>query len=291
MTVIAGYLGAGKTTLINRLLSEDHGLKLFVMVNDFGAINIDADLLISAEEDTLTLSNGCVCCTMGADLFMAIGDVLDRNPRPDHLIIEASGIADPIKIANAAKAEPELNYSGILTVVDGQTLTTLTSDQLIGPQIQDQIRAADVLAISKVTEMPDLLDTLSSAPKVITNKLQRVSPLICEPHMINPFAKSTMAHPAYVSRSYSGNCAMTEDQLDCFLADRPEGIFRIKGFIADQSGGGWNIQIVGDQIEKQHSDTNRETRMVAIGLSELIDIERFDHWWEQNLVEKIDSGL
>jgi len=286
MTVIAGYLGAGKTTLINRLLSEDHGLKLFVMVNDFGAINIDADLLISAEEDTLTLSNGCVCCSMGADLFMAIGDVLDRTPRPDHLIIEASGIADPVKIANAAKAEPELNYNGILTVVDGQSLPTLTSDPLIGPQIQDQIRAADILAISKVTEMPDLLDTLSSASKVNTNKLQSISPLICEPHAINPFAKSTMAHPAYLSRSYSGNCTMAEVQLDRFIADRPKGIFRMKGFIADQTGGGWNIQVVGDQIEKQDSGNNRETRMVAIGLSDVIDQESLDHWWEENLGAK-----
>ncbi|MFT7136469.1 MAG: G3E family GTPase, partial [Akkermansiaceae bacterium] len=70
LTVISGYLGAGKTTLINRLLAEDHGLKLMVMVNDFGAINIDAELIAEAGEDTMTLTNGCVCCTMGNDLFM-----------------------------------------------------------------------------------------------------------------------------------------------------------------------------------------------------------------------------
>lgn len=286
MTVIAGYLGAGKTTLINRLLSEDHGLKLFVMVNDFGAINIDADLLISSEDDTLTLSNGCVCCTMGADLFMAIGDVLDRNPRPDHLIIEASGIADPVKIANAAKAEPELDYGGILTVVDGLTLNRLTSDPLIGPQIQDQIRAADFLAISKSKEMPELLSTLSSAPKVITNTLQRVSPLICDLHSATSFSKSTTPHPSYVSRSYSGSHTMTEDQLDRFIKDRPNGIFRMKGFIADQTGGGWTLQIVGDQIEIQRSETGTETRIVSIGLSDLVDSEKLDHWWEGNLVVK-----
>jgi len=74
LTVIGGYLGAGKTTLINRLLTEDHGLRLMVMVNDFGTINIDADLLESADKDTLRLTNGCVCCTMGGDLFMAMGD-------------------------------------------------------------------------------------------------------------------------------------------------------------------------------------------------------------------------
>ncbi|MDG1421802.1 MAG: GTP-binding protein, partial [Tateyamaria sp.] len=85
LTVIGGYLGAGKTTLINRLLAENHGLRLLVLVNDFGAINIDASLIETAEDDMIALSNGCVCCTMGADLFLAIGDILDRDQLPDHL--------------------------------------------------------------------------------------------------------------------------------------------------------------------------------------------------------------
>ena len=131
LTVIGGYLGAGKTTLINRLLAEDHGARVMVMVNDFGAVNIDAALLKSAGSDTLELTNGCVCCTMGADLYMALGRALDREPRPDHLVIEASGIADPKKIANAARAEPEMEYGGIALVVDGENFTALASDALI----------------------------------------------------------------------------------------------------------------------------------------------------------------
>ena len=140
LTVIAGYLGAGKTTLINRLLAEPHGARLMVLVNDFGAINIDAELLESADEDTLTLSNGCVCCTIGGDLFMAIGDALDRVPRPDHLVIEASGVAQPAKIANAALAERELLYSGIVTVVDALNYPALARDSLVGEQVKTQVR-------------------------------------------------------------------------------------------------------------------------------------------------------
>ena len=112
--------GAGKTTLINQILREPQGKRFLVMVNDFGAINVDASLLVSADEDTIQLSNGCVCCTMGANLFLAIGDLLDGDMRPDHIVIEASGIADPAKIANVAVAEPDLVYQGIITVVDGE---------------------------------------------------------------------------------------------------------------------------------------------------------------------------
>jgi len=93
LSVIGGYLGAGKTTLINTLLAQNHGVRLAVLVNDFGAINIDAALLHSASEDTISLTNGCVCCTMSGDLFFTIGDLLDRSPRPDHILIEASGTA------------------------------------------------------------------------------------------------------------------------------------------------------------------------------------------------------
>ena len=131
LSVIGGYLGAGKTTLINQLLTGDHGRRLAVLVNDFGAINIDAALLQSASEDTIALTNGCVCCTMSGDLFYAIGDMLDRQPRPEHILVEASGIADPAKIAAVALAEPDLSYAGIVTVVDGQTAGDLLAD----PQI------------------------------------------------------------------------------------------------------------------------------------------------------------
>lgn len=147
--------------MINRLLAEDHGLRLMVMVNNFGAINIDEALIAAQSDDMITLPNGCVCCTMGADLFMALGDALDMDPRPDHLIIEASGVADPASIANAAIAEPDLSYAGIITMVDGGNAPSLLDDQQIGPQVAQQITAADLVLVAKAEKIdPALSDKL-----------------------------------------------------------------------------------------------------------------------------------
>ncbi len=149
LTVIAGYLGAGKTTLVNRLLAEARGRRLMVLVNDFGDIAIDAALIAARDGDTISLSNGCVCCSIGADLFRAFSRALDRRPRPDHLVIEASGVAEPRRIADLARAEPELALDAVVTLVDALNGADHLGDPLIGRAVEAQIAAADLLALTK----------------------------------------------------------------------------------------------------------------------------------------------
>ena len=106
VTVIGGYLGSGKTTLLNQVLRQtsqmDSGPRIAVLVNDFGDIGIDGDLIAAADGDTITLTNGCVCCRIGSDLMTALWSVRDRANPPGHVIIEASGIAeDPERLVHA----------------------------------------------------------------------------------------------------------------------------------------------------------------------------------------------
>src|SRR5271155_4105674 len=95
VTVLTGFLGAGKTTLLNRILNGDHGLRVAVLVNDFGAINIDAELVIGVKNDVISLTNGCVCCSIRDDLVATVLETIDRPEAPEYILLEASGVADP----------------------------------------------------------------------------------------------------------------------------------------------------------------------------------------------------
>ena len=135
LTILSGYLGAGKTTLVNRLLRADHGLRLRVIVNDFGAINLDAAAIDSRSGQAIALTNGCICCSMQGDLFGALNAALDNDPRPDHILIEASGIADPAAIAAAALVERDIGYGGIVTLVDALNLPSLLEDDAVAAHV------------------------------------------------------------------------------------------------------------------------------------------------------------
>ncbi len=279
LTVIGGYLGAGKTTLINRILSGDHGLRILVLVNDFGSINIDASLLVSEDQDTIELSNGCVCCTMGADLFLAVGDVLDRKPRPDHLIIEASGIADPAKIANVAQAEPDLRYAGIVTVVDGENYSALAKDPQIGPQVIEQVSVADILALSK-TPISDT-DVSAKAPQILmsADEADKILTLVRElPETAIPSAGQTDQHPDYEQWSTVDTPPMDIQNLQSKLASRPTGVFRGKGLVPSPNGF-WEFHIVGSRVDIVPRKTADLTGVVFIGLKGAVEADHIATWW------------
>lgn len=281
MTVVGGYLGAGKTTLINRLLSSDHGLRILVLVNDFGAINIDAGLLVSADEDTIELANGCVCCTMGADLFLAVGDALDRRPRPDHLIIEASGIADPLRIATVARAEPDLDYAGIVTVVDGAQIDAMIADALIAPQVCSQIACADCLVVSKTGISAGLKQMLAEInPRVVpvaTGQFAFADILLPDRQLD---VGQTVPHPAYTTWCYSGMTSFERDVLSDVLTNRPESLYRVKGQVRGAGSVGYLVQVAGLTIEITEINQPETTQLLGIGLAAQISPEDCARWWQ-----------
>lgn len=155
LTVISGFLGAGKTTLVNRLLTEPHGRRIAVLVNDFGAINIDEELIRSRSADAIGLTNGCACCSVAGDLTKALLKLVQQEQPPDAIVLEASGLADPHGIAQVALANPAIRLDGVLTLVDGETFIDRADDADTQAIVSSQIASADLIVLNK----SDLIDS------------------------------------------------------------------------------------------------------------------------------------
>jgi G3E family GTPase len=160
LTVIGGYLGAGKTTLLNHLLTQAHGLRCAVLVNDFGEVNIDAALIVSHDGDTISLENGCLCCSMADGFAVALGRILQTPDRLDHIVVEASGVAEPRRIAQTAQAF-RVPVDGVLVVVDAEQVRTQADNKYVGDTVRRQLAQADMLIVNKVDLVdPGALDDL-----------------------------------------------------------------------------------------------------------------------------------
>ncbi|MCV9966886.1 GTP-binding protein [Pararhizobium sp. BT-229] len=152
LTVLTGFLGAGKTTLLNRILSGDHGLRIAVLVNDFGSINIDAELVvgIDSDGDVINLANGCVCCNIREDLVTAVTQVMARPEQPEYILLEASGVADPSGIALTFMDEDmrdRIRLDSIMCIVDAEQI--FAAPEMMELKLR-QVAFADLLILNKV---------------------------------------------------------------------------------------------------------------------------------------------
>ncbi|WP_407193737.1 CobW family GTP-binding protein [Bradyrhizobium sp. STM 3566] len=156
--LVTGFLGAGKTTVVNHLLAHAEGRRIAAVVNDFGAINIDAELIAGASDGVVSLSNGCICCSLEGDLLRTLSTLLRRDPKPEYIVIETSGVADPADIVRNLM-DPvilrEAPLETVLCVVDATAPATALDDALL----RSQLRVADIVALSKL----DLADAGAGA--------------------------------------------------------------------------------------------------------------------------------
>ena len=155
VTVLTGFLGAGKTTLLNRILAGTHGKKVAVIVNEFGDIGIDNQLVIGADEEIMEMNNGCICCTVRGDLIRIIQNLLDRDIQFDHILIETTGLADPGPVLQSFFVDEtmyaRLTLDALVTVVDARHMSLhWESTEAI-----EQIAFADLILINKVDLVRD----------------------------------------------------------------------------------------------------------------------------------------
>jgi G3E family GTPase len=169
VTVLTGYLGAGKTTLLNRILCENHGRRYAVIVNEFGEIGIDNDLIVESDEEIYEMNNGCVCCTVRGDLIRVVEGLMRRPGRFDAIIIETTGLADPVPVAQTffmdddVRAKTELD--AVVALVDAKHLPLRLKDSR---EAEDQIAFADVVLLNKTDLVtPEELDRIEATVRVI----------------------------------------------------------------------------------------------------------------------------
>jgi G3E family GTPase len=162
VTVLTGYLGAGKTTLLNRILTHEHGKKIAVIVNEFGEVGIDNQLVIDADEEIFEMNNGCICCTVRGDLIRIIGNLMKRRHKFDHLVIETTGLADPAPVIQTFFVDEDmrekLQLDAVVTVVDAKHIW----QHWDADEAQEQIAFADVILLNKTDLVkPEELEELS----------------------------------------------------------------------------------------------------------------------------------
>jgi G3E family GTPase len=190
--LVTGFLGAGKTTVVNHLLAHAEGRRIAAVVNDFGAINIDAELIAGASDGVVSLSNGCICCSLEGDLLRTLATLLRREPRPEFIVIETSGIADPSDIVRNLM-DPviwrEAPLETVLCVVDATTPAERFDDALL----RSQLRMADLVALSK-------LDLAEAAGREVRDVIRALRPAAVVVDATHGEVPAALLFPADVDR-------------------------------------------------------------------------------------------
>lgn len=295
VVVLAGFLGSGKTTLLNHLLHRSGGSRIGAIVNDFGAIEIDALAVAGALGDsTVSLGNGCLCCAVDAS---ELDVYLERLARPsagiDVIVIEASGLAEPEELVRMllASEHPGIVYGGLVEVVDAAEFDDTRAKH---PEVDRHLSLADLVVVNKLDRAADaprvlgLVRSLTDRAAVVPATYGRIDPEFlfdCRPseervgqltfddlHEHAGHDHADHLHTAYDSRSFASDVPMDPRRLMEFLDSRPEGLYRIKGYVdfgAHDPRNRYAVHAVGRFLrfypEPWASGDTRLTQLVLIG--------------------------
>ena len=303
-TIIGGYLGAGKTTLLNRLLhntaSQNAGQRLALLINDFGSINIDASLISHQTDSQINLTNGCICCGLSAGFDEAIDTLLKQSPRPDHIIVEASGVADVVSLAQYGLA-PGLALAGVLVVADAETVRAKASDKYVAATVQRQLQGADLILLNKtdlvapaaLAEVESWLGELTpGTPVVLTshcdvplevllgvssNSALRPERPTQQPSGPHEHHEHHEHHETYTTWQFEHPTPLTSANVDAFVNGLPDSVLRAKGYFLISPDQRFLFQRVGHRWTLEPSATIGATELVVIGLADQLSIEALEH--------------
>ena len=272
LTILGGYLGAGKTTLVNRLLSGTHGKRLTVLVNDFGAVNIDADLIAAHNGDTISLANGCACCQLQDDALKQLQELAASTAPPDHIVVEASGAGEPAKLAYLGFGVTGLQLSGIYVAIDAETIAVKQNDKFTGKLVKRQIAQADFCLLTKTDLTADdgatarqLIAGLTQAPIAQPDEAVLADMLSGAPSALPEAAANAplFADTLFDSHCLTSDTVLSIEKLSALLDTLP--LVRAKGHT-----GTHRLQLVGPRYTLIEAET-RPAELVFIAEKGKVD--------------------
>ena len=291
LTLISGYLGTGKTTLINNLLRTTKK-KIALLVNDFGDVNIDESLIEARTDSVLSIAGGCVCCSYGNELIETLESMNSNQILPDHIVLEASGIALPSKIIQTISLMEFLSFHGTVLLTDASRLRSQLNDLYISDTISLQIEQHDLLVLNKTDllkedELLNCIDTLSKRFE-IRKFLKTVNAYIEEEDMLLDFAPSHKINlekkqeHGFISSTIKPTGPINAEALSTLLQDPVYNIERAKGFFKNKKGEVCTIQYDGLTLKIEKTEKNeKESVFVVIGKKNFYN--------EKEFVEKLNG--
>lgn len=291
LTLICGFLGAGKTTLVNRLLAAPGGNRIAVVVNDFGAVGIDTALVRGRSATTIDLANGCICCALSGSLANTLADLLARPDRPDVVVIEASGVAEPQGIAQLALAHRGLRLSGIVTLADAETLDVHLADPVLRPTVARQIAGADIVLLNKadlagwdaVTAARGAIAGLAPRARVVeTIRADVPADVVLGVGSRSVFVAESEPAPhrnVFTSFAFESDTPLDDVQLCAVMGDLPASVIRAKGIVlaASDRSRRFILQVVGRRwsLEPDEPWTGPpRSEIVAIAVNQDAEVAR-----------------
>lgn len=274
LTILGGYLGAGKTTLINRLLTSGYTQRLTILVNDFGAINIDVDLIAAHHGDTLSLANGCACCQLQNDMLRQLSDIVSQPNPPERILVEASGAGEPARLAYLGYGVAGLRLDAVAVAVDAVTLAEKCHDKFVGRLVQRQIEQADALILTKVDLSEDRgatararLAKMSKAPVIESTSFHIMDLVFNQTSLSNQTASQRAAPRTALALPFDQLAFRARGLLD--IEGLSSILYRYAPHLARAKGhtGTHRLQLVGTQWSLTPAD-RREIQIVFLALSD-----------------------
>ena len=295
LTLISGYLGTGKTTLINQLLRTTKK-KIALLVNDFGDVNIDESLIESRTDSLLSIAGGCVCCSYGNELIDTLESMNSSEIQPDHIVLEASGIALPSKIIQTVSLMNFLSFHGTVLLADASRIQAQLNDVYISDTIRLQIQEHDLLVLNKTDLIGE--EDLSNCMDVLLKNFQikklltTVNAHIEEKDMLLDFVpnekhkgneikfEKKMGH-GFISSTIKPTGTIDADALGTLFRNPTYNIERAKGFFKNKDGEACEIQYDGLTLKIEKTKIENDLVFVVIG--------RKNFYNEQEFIEKLNS--